>query len=340
SLKVFKFRKEQDSLGEYSNAEFADIGSFSSAELKRLFEESFHTEFDQEQWRWKYEFGNGRCVVARSEPGGNIVSHYGGAPREILYFGQPNVAIQVCDVMVLPEIRRHYGKRSLFFKTAATFLEREIGNTVRQLLGFGFPNQKAMNIALRLGLYEKTDDFIELVYSVPEKPSSALQVELANLEDQQQSDAIDGLWQQMATAFGDAIIGIRDSSYLKYRYFQHPFYHRGLYHPYLVRDEAGHPSALFVLKAHGDELLLMDLISPAVDIKPMLGEIVAFCCKQWRRRALKIWITRAWQEAVQLPDCVVNDLGIEIPCNSWNRGPDAETLYGAWWLTAGDMDFM
>ena len=340
SLKVFKFRKEQDSLGEYSNVEFADIGSFSSAELKRLFEESFHTEFDQEQWRWKYEFGNGRCVVARSEPGGNIVSHYGGAPREILYFGQPNVAIQVCDVMVLPEIRRHYGKRSLFFNTAATFLEREIGNTVRQLLGFGFPNQKAMKIALRLGLYEKTDDFIELVYSVPEKPSSALQVELANLEDQQQSDAIDGLWQQMATAFGDAIIGIRDSSYLKYRYFQHPFYHRGLYHPYLVRDEAGHPSALFVLKAHGDELLLMDLISPAVDIKPMLGEIVAFCCKQWQGRALKIWITRAWQEAVQLPDCVVNDLGIEIPCNSWNRGPDAETLYGAWWLTAGDMDFM
>ena len=84
----------------------------------------------------------------------------------------------------------------------------------------------------------------------------------------------------------------------------------------------------------------MDLISPAVDIKPMLGEIVAFCCKQWQGRALKIWITRAWQEAVQLPDCVVNDLGIEIPCNSWNRGPDAETLYGAWWLTAGDMDFM
>ncbi len=340
TLRVFKFRKDGESLGEYANAEFGDIDSFASAELKRLFEESFDTEFDQEQWHWKYQKGNGRCVVARAEPGGNIVSHYGGAPREILYFGQPNVAIQVCDVMVLPEIRRHYGKRSLFFKTAATFLEREIGNTVRQLLGFGFPNQKAMNIALRLGLYEKTDDFLELVFQALDESVSTLQVEVANLKDQQQSDAIDELWQQMATAFGDGIIGIRDSNYLKYRYFQHPFYQRGLYHPYFVCDKAGQIRAFFVLKAHGEELLLMDLITPKADIKLMLGEIAIFCHKQWQGKALKIWITKAWQEAVQLPDCVVNELGIEIPCNSWNRGPDAETLYGAWWLTAGDMDFM
>lgn len=340
ALRIFKFRKDEESLGEYANAEFGDIDSFASAELNRLFEESFSTEFDQEQWQWKYQHGNGRCVVARAEPGGNIVSHYGGAPREILYFGQSNVAIQVCDVMVLPEIRRHYGKRSLFFKTAATFLEREIGNTVRQLLGFGFPNQRAMNIALRLGLYEKTDDFLELVFPVLENPVSALQVEVANLEDQEHSDAINSLWQQMAPAFGDAIIGVRDASYLKYRYFEHPFYQRGLYHPHLVRDETGQACAFFVLKAHGDELLLMDLICPAADIKPMLGEIADFCRKQEQGKALKIWITKAWQEVVQLPDCVVNDLGIEIPCNSWNRGPDAKTLYGAWWLTAGDMDFM
>lgn len=340
TLRIFKFRKDEESLGEYANAEFGDIDSFDSAELNRLFEESFNSEFDKEQWQWKYQHGNGRCVVARAEPGGNIVSHYGGAPREILYFGQPNVAIQVCDVMVLPEIRRHYGKRSLFFKTAATFLEREIGNTVRQLLGFGFPNQKAMNIALRLGLYEKTDDFLELVFPVLENPASALQVEVANLEEQQQSDAIDALWQQMAPAFGHGIIGVRDSSYLKYRYFQHPFYQRGLYHPYLVRDEAGQARGFFVLKAHGNELLLMDLICPTADIKPMLSEIADFCRKQEQGKALKIWITKAWQELVQLPDCVVNDLGIEIPCNSWNRGPDAKTLYGAWWLTAGDMDFM
>jgi hypothetical protein len=72
----------------------------------------------------------------------------GCAPRKIQYFGESSVAIQVCDVMVLPQVQLFYCRGSLFFKTAATFLEREIGNTVSHLLG----------------LYEKTEDLIELVY--------------------------------------------------------------------------------------------------------------------------------------------------------------------------------
>ncbi|GIT64349.1 MAG: hypothetical protein Ct9H300mP22_7490 [Gammaproteobacteria bacterium] len=58
-----------------------------------------------------------------------------GIPRHIQYFGEPNTAIQPSDVMVLLDVRRHYGKSSFFFKTAATFLEREIGNTVNHLFG-------------------------------------------------------------------------------------------------------------------------------------------------------------------------------------------------------------
>ena len=228
TLRIFSFKRDSQARGEYANAEYGDIDSFAPIEIKTLFEESFNTEFDQDQWQWKYQQGNGRCVVARAEPGGHIVSHYGGAPRDILYFGEPNVAIQVCDVMVLPEIRRHYGKQSLFFKTAATFLEREIGFTVRQLLGFGFPNQKAMNIALRLGLYEKTDDFVELIYQQPENSEPQLLISPADLEDVNQAAEVDALWGQMAPAFSDGIVGLRDSTYLKYRFFQHPFYKRGL----------------------------------------------------------------------------------------------------------------
>jgi hypothetical protein len=36
----------------------------------------------------------------------------------------------------------------------------------------------------------------------------------------------------------------------------------------------------------------------------------------------------------------MRDLEIDIPCNSWTRGPQAQELAGAWWLTAGDMDFL
>jgi hypothetical protein len=42
----------------------------------------------------------------------------------------------------------------------------------------------------------------------------------------------------------------------------------------------GTPARFFVLEVHGGELSLMDLISPAADIKRMLSEIAAFYCKQ------------------------------------------------------------
>jgi hypothetical protein len=55
---------------------------------------------------------------------------------------------------------------------------------------------------------------------------------------------------------------------------------------------------------------------------------------------LRLWVTSSGKDKVFTAGAIVNELGIEIPCNSWNPGPSAEMLYGAWWLTAGDMDFI
>jgi hypothetical protein len=55
---------------------------------------------------------------------------------------------------------------------------------------------------------------------------------------------------------------------------------------------------------------------------------------------LRLWLTSSGKDKVFTAGAIVNELGIEIPCNSWNPGPSAEVLYGAWWLTAGDMDFI
>ncbi|MEQ8312496.1 MAG: GNAT family N-acetyltransferase [Gammaproteobacteria bacterium] len=344
---LFTLRKLENPPGEYAQAEYGDIHSFSPTEVREMFEASFGVEFDPELWRWKYELGSGTCVVAREHPGGAIVSHYGGAPRKIDYFGKPSMAIQPCDVMVLPEVRRHYGKSSLFFKTAATFLEREIGNTVDHLLGFGFPNQKAMNIALRLGLYEKTDDFVELVYPPPAEDSmdaersQAYEFVPVDIEDEQHRAQIDRLWQEMRVAHESGIVGVRDADYVRYRYFDHPFQKRGLYQCLFVQSTSNaEVLALVVLKEHAQQLLLMDMVCAAESIGSTLDALNLYCHSQAESRQLKTWITQGWQTAVERPGCTVNELGIEIPCNSWNPGPSSEVLYGAWWLMAGDMDFV
>ncbi|GEM_PF-125159 len=340
-FRLFVLQKLGDPPGEYAHAEYGDIASFQPTEIASLFEASFGVKFDPELWHWKYTLGEGVCVVARAEPGAAIVSHYGGAPRQIEYFGDSTWAIQPCDVMVLPEVRRQYGRNSLFFKTAATFLEREIGNTVNHLLGFGFPNQKAMNIALRLGLYEKTDDFVEIQFPAAGGEESAHFVASADISGQDHRDEIDCLWEAMRLRYGEAIIGVRHSTYIDYRYFDHPFARRGHYRQYFLRDKStGAARAFFVLKPHEQDQLLMDLVCATDAMPAMLAAINRFVGEQSDVGRLKFWLTREWQKRLQLPDVTVQELGIEIPCNSWNPGPSAGILYGAWWLTAGDMDFV
>ncbi len=348
-LRLFVLRRDgqetihnpgQQQLGEWREAEYGDIDSFEAEEVAALFEKSFGKEFDPALWQWKYQQGGGKCVVARERAQAAIISHYGGAPRKILYFGRPDLAIQVCDVMVLPERRQYYGKSSLFFKTAATFLEREIGNTVRHLLGFGFPNRKAMKIALRLGLYEKTDDFIELVYGrLSQAPSPAHQLIEYDAADSEHRQALGRLWAAMREDFVAGIVGVRDEDYFRYRYLDHP--HAGAYRRLLLRrGDSGRCLALAVLKRHEQAHLLMDLICPLQDMPAAIEQLLWRLQQEEALLPLKLWITKGWAERVELEGAVVNELGIEIPCNSWNPGPAAQTLYGAWWLTAGDMDFM
>ena len=83
-------------------------------------------------------------------------------------------------------------------------------------------------------------------------------------------------------------------------------------------------------------MLIMDLIC-SVDL---IKQLIKKKKKLLTDLELKVWITKGWVESLRTETTIENNLGIEIPCNSWNPGPSSEILYGAWWLTAGDMDFL
>ncbi len=321
---------------------FGDIDSFVPAEIKQLFERSFNTAFDEQVWAWKYGNGRGRAVCIRQH--GNIVAHYGGAPRDILYFGEAHKAMQICDVMVLPEKRSFFSREGLFFRSAATFLEQEVGNSAEHLLGIGFPNIKAMQLAERLGLYHKTDELVEVIYPVVDLsiPAACAQQQLSAerfdpLEVSNQVK-VDQLWKLMRVEYQDAVIGLRNWDYLNYRYFSYP---HARYYYYQVLDAARQLIGLLVLREHGGSLLLMDLISRPADMPAVIETCHRLLVQQAETDVrLHSWITRAQAHKLMTAAATVRELQIEIPCNRWSHGPATETLAGAWWLTAGDMDFM
>ena len=342
---LFVLRRESNTFYEWADAEFGDIQSFNPLEVADLFEKSFNVDFDEELWNWKYVQGDGKCVVVRLDKQSDIVAHYGGAPRKIAYFGESSMAIQPCDVMVHPSIRKQYGKGSLFFEVAATFLEREIGNTVNHLLGFGFPNQKTMNISKRLGLYEKTDDFIEIVYPVSQA-SQEQERHQAMIVDYDPLDAasrgeLDSLWALMKDDYRDGIIGVRDAEYIQHRYMNHPFSKSKQYRCVIIRAQSSKKALAFaVVKEHDGSQLLMDLICPVAVMKSAISILKQELGTGEGGAILRLWVTSSGKDKVLTAGAIVNELGIEIPCNSWNPGPNSGVLYGAWWLTAGDMDFI
>jgi hypothetical protein len=131
---------------------------------------------------------------------------------------------------------------------------------------------------------------------------------------------------------------VRDWQYVEYRYLNHPSH---AYQCYFIADNKDPEFLVFVvLKKHEDSWLLLDIIGSRSNFKRAIVELNGLITQWDNLRGIKCWITSGWHQALVTETAEVNDLKIEIPCHSWTLGPSAELLYGKWWLTAGDMDFI
>lgn len=299
--------------------------------FKQVFERSFDVDFFPELWAWKYHGGRGASVVAERD--GIAIAHYGGVVRDIHYFSRPCRAVQICDVMVMPDERSFFSRNGLFFKTAASMLEQYVGYRADNLLGFGFPNIKAMHVAERLGLYEKTDELMQIALAPANANAlpAGWALEVAGFDPL----AANQLWPAMLQGFPDAIIGVRDAEYLHYRYLQRP----GQAYECLRLVCHGELKAMAFRRPHYDGYLVMDIIAATQDLPAAIQSVL--------QPAVTGGPSVFWLTAGQLPrvryntdNLLITDTGIQIPCNRWSRGPATSTLAGKWWLTAGDMDFL
>ena len=308
----------------------------SSEDYAALFEACFDSPFCPQLWQWKYGEGRGASIVACK--GDRVVAHYGGMIRTIEYFGVRESAVQIGDVMVLPKERGFFSRSGLFFRTAAAMLEQYTGYSAKHLLGFGFPNIKAMHVALRLKLYQKTDDVVSLTLNDAVEPDdpvadTALPVEISDWESIG-DEMINQRWEAMRASLKDSIVGVRDAAYLRFRYQQRP----GQDYHLLIVDREGMTPGIVVYRGHGEQDMVMDVIAAAHDVAVVLQSAMRYRKRQGRE--MFCWLTRGQLGRMDTSAFLIADTAIQIPCNAWSRGPDADVLKEAWWLTAGDTDFL
>lgn len=308
----------------------------SSEDYAALFEACFDTPFCPKLWQWKYGEGRGASIAASK--GNRVVAHYGGMIRAIEYFGVRESAVQIGDVMVLPQERGFFSRSGLFFRTAAAMLEEYAGYSAKHLLGFGFPNIKAMHVAQRLKLYQKTDDLVSLTLdSLTESDNGADEAVQSVKVGQWESindHLLDQLWERMKESLLDSIVGVRDADYLRFRYQQRP----GQTYHLLIVDEKGKTPGVVIYRGHGEQDMVMDVIAAANDVAAVLEAAMQYRKEQGRE--MFYWLTRGQLRRIKTENFLIADTAIQIPCNAWSRGPARDVLKEAWWLTAGDTDFL
>lgn len=300
----------------------------------QLFQVCFGHAMQEHFWQWKY-----RTTVS---PGvgvwidGNLIAFYGGMPRDVFHAGQSHRAIQVGDVMVHPAHRAGLTRAGPFQMAASTFLEQLLSVGAPYWLGFGFPNQRAMQVAKRLRLYRTADEVVELRWSLscdahPNMPWWLSVRPLTSIKKVQSA------WQKMVGSMPGTLLGRRDQEYVQQRYVEHPVFSYQLLeiHHRLSRQLLG----VVVLCRQPDQRIeVLDLIGHK-NLMPLLVS----AARQWSRAMgaswLFMWLTRSQQQWLAPSEPETVEIGVQIPTNDWVPGNALLDPSGRWWLTGGDTDF-
>ena len=305
-------------------------------DMRNLFKETFHHDMSRAFWEWKYDAPSARALGVWE--GHQLIAHYGGMGRRILYFGEPQSAVQIGDVMVDSSKRGILTKKGPIFLMMATFLERYIGYGKPYFIGYGFPNDRHMKLAELLGLYADVGHMIECSWF----PRSRFPLWNTRLQLVQQSPrdaeikAIDACWGRMAADLQGAVIGIRDWRYLEHRYLNHPAHD---YQILLIKNRwGGKIRGIIVLRLVPEGCELVDCVAALSDIPLLITHARRLAGMQGASR-LFCRITANFADLFDVADGNQQPINIRIPTNIWSNGPSAALIKDHWWLMSGDMDF-
>jgi len=302
------------------------------AELLDLFLAAFGHEMSPPLWHWKYQGLDTIGALVRYD--GRVVAFYGGMPRAIHLFGSPVTAVQIGDVMVHPKAHKGLGRKCLFFQAATHFIDHFVGENKSFPVGFGFPSARAYRLSEQLGLYDKVGELMQVSWpALQARPSYKFRMRLLSPSN---GAIVNLLWQKMAEALRDQVIGVRDWDYMQHRYLQHPTLD---YQLYLVSSRfTGVPIGIIVIRILDNSIELVDIIAQPQHISTLVHFLRRLTWNLGKSQA-STWITK--QNATLFANKIgeITSTDIIIPNNCWTPGIPANELLDRWWLMPGDTDF-
>ncbi len=300
------------------------------AGITKLFKEVFGREMSLEEWRWKYT-GRGNKKVYSSvavNEAGEIVAHYGGMPHRMVYHGKEAYGLAIGDVMVHGKFRGF----KLFKKAAALVPEEAVRDGI--ILGYGFPNERAMALPEKLGLYEKVENVYEGAKEIMFHNNLnrfLYRFSPLSFED----EGIDSLWESVRKEMALAVV--RDRDYLKWRYRSHPFFR---YELWGVRKRLGNRlQGLAVLRREQGRMLLIDFVCRTDLLGVFFQKIENYSCRAGEK-ALTLWFPGYLERRLASIGFSTRPAGTCIPRTTHEKTLAREEMKGIFFYTMGDTDFL
>jgi GNAT superfamily N-acetyltransferase len=300
------------------------------AGIRGLFKEVFGREMSFEEWVWKYSGAKSERVwssVAVTETN-EVVAHYGGMPKRMIFNGREIKGIAIGDVMVHPK----YRGLNVFRKVVALLPQETEKHGF--VLGYGFPNERALRLPEKLGLYEKVEDVSEACKEVQfyrNLPRYAYRFFPLQYDDRR----IDRLWEKVKGGIHLAVI--RDREYLSERYQRHPLYTYELWG--LRRRWEMRLSGIAILRREKERMLLIDFVCPLDLLGPFFQKIENYVYTTGIKR-LVFWFPDYLRERVASGGFSIYPSGTSIPRTNREKWLTKAEIEGKFFYAMGDTDFM
>jgi hypothetical protein len=298
--------------------------------IAKLFKEVFGREMSLDEWKWKYKSsGNQRIYssVAVSETHG-IVAHYGCMARRMIYQGKEVFGLAIGDVMVHPQFRG-----TKLFKKVTMLAPEESGKDGISI-GYGFPNERAMLLPEKLGLYEKVEDVFEATKKV--KFANNLNRFIYKFFPLSFDDnRINILWESVKAELKLALI--RDREYLTWRYQRHPFFKYELWG--LKKRWGNKLHGIAVLRKEDERMLIIDFIS-RLDTMQILFQKMENYAFIVGSETIIVWTPEYLRQKLEKIGFLVRPSVTCIPRSTHKAYLPKEYLKGIFFYTMGDTDFL
>jgi hypothetical protein len=313
-----------------------ELGKHDQAEVLRLFERAFQQQATAAWHDWKYQQGQGQAVGLLDEKG-QLLAHYAGFPRTLLWQSKPLPAIQIGDVMVDPSVRGLLTRRGPFYQVCHAFVRSRLGQEGAFQLAFGFPNERALKLGKAIGIYHNSGPICQLVWHLKrQNKNSGWKVQRIN-KAEEVLDMGKKLWPIMQKGSTDWVMGIRGGSYLEHRYLQRPdqdYIYLKLKHWLGVKSEA-----LVILSKRGCNLELVDYIGLSRRITESVDAVKIWAMTQGAEQ-LVAWASPGLSNLLNTTSPQQVSIAAHLAVD-WKESvlDEVRIQEAQWWWLGGDTDF-